>query len=164
MDRDQRVAEPGREDASLLVRSTPPRRCDNEMVTNILAVGEAAHALPPLPAWSMVVFAAAGLWWLGFFVGAVCARTLRTQRRLYWLGYGGAAVLCGVAMLPRGWEFSVWAVGLVAMASAGWAYARTGYLKVGGRLFTVSAADRQRDERECRERDRSEAAAQAITR
>lgn len=134
------------------MHSTAVQHWDNDVVIDVLAAGEAAQTLPPLPAWSVTLFVAAGLWWFGFLVGAVCARALRTQRRLYWMGYGGVAVLCGAAMLPRGWGFSVWALGLVGMASVGWAFARTGYLKIGGRLFTLSAADRRRDEKESGER------------
>lgn len=130
---------------------------------DVLAAGGASHTLPPLPAWSTVVFAAAGLWWFGCLVGAICGRTLRIQRRLYWTGYGGVAALCAVAISPRGWELSVWTVALVALASTGHAFARTGYLKIGGRLLTLSAADRRRDEQESKERDHSENAPQATT-
>lgn len=129
----------------------------------VLATGGAAHTLPPLPAWSTVVFAAAGLWWFGCLVGAIYGRTLRIQRRLYWTGYGGGGALCAVAILPRGWELSVWTVALVALASTGHAFARTGYLKIGGRLLTLSAADRRRDDQESKERDGSENAPQATT-
>ena len=137
---------------------------DNGLVMDVLSAGEAARTLPPLPAWSTVVFAAAGLWWFGCLVGAICGRTLRVQRRLYWTGYGGVAALCAVAMFPRGWELSVWAVALVAVASVGDAFVRTGYLKIGGRLFTLSASARRRDEQESSERDRSEDAPLASTR
>jgi len=136
---------------------------DNGVVMDVLAAGEAARTLPPLPAWSTVVFAAAGLWWFGCLVGAIRGRTLRIQRRFYWTGYGGVAALCGVAMSPRGWELSVWTVAVVIIGCALWAL-RTGYLKIGGRLLTVSAVARRRDERESRERDNGEAAQQATTR
>lgn len=116
-------------------------------MVEVLVAGE-AHVLPPLPAWSLSLFAVAGVWWVGCFVGAVVARRLQTQRRLYWTGYGGAAALCGAALYPRGWEFSVWAVAVIGLSSTIWAFTRTGYLKVGGRLFTLSAADRRRDEQE----------------
>lgn len=130
---------------------------------DVLAASEASNTLPPMPTWSTALLVAAGLWWFGCLVGALCFRTLRIQRRFYWTGYGGVAALCGVAMFPRGWELSVWAVALVALASVGDAFVRTGYLKVGGRLFTMSAAARLRDEQESKERDRSEDAPQATT-
>ena len=147
-----------------MVHPTANQRCDNEVVMDVLVAGEAAKMLPHLPTWSTALLAAAGLWWFGCLVGAICGRTLRVQRRLYWTGYGGVAALCAVAISPRGWELSVWTVALVALASTGHAFARTGYLKIGGRLFTLSAAARRRDEQESSERDRSEAAQQATTR
>lgn len=134
------------------------------MVIDVLTVGGAAHTLRPLPAWTVALVVAAGLWWLGIFVGDVCARALRTPRRLSWIGHGGVAVLCGAAMLPRGRELRVWAVALVALGSGGRACAHTGYLKMGGRPCTVSAADRRRDEQEGGERRSDDAAPQPITR
>jgi len=65
-----------------------------------------------------------------------------------------------VAMFPRGWELSVWTVAVVIIGCALWAL-RAGYLKIGGRLFTVSADARRRDEQESEERERGETAPQA---
>ena len=148
---------------SFLVHPTAIQRWDNEVVMDVLTAGEASNMLPPMPTWSTALLVAAGLWWFGCLVGALCFRTLRIQRRFYWTGYGGVAALCAVAMFPRGWELSVWAVALVALASVGEAFVRTGYLKVGGRLFTMSADARRRDEQESEERERGATATQATT-
>ena len=117
-------------------------------MTHAPAATAAAQTLPNYPAWSLALFVATGLWWLGFFIAVMGTREARAERRLYWTGYGGVALLCGGAMLARGWQISAWTVGLVVGYTVAYAILRTDYLRIGGRPFTLSAAAHRRDERE----------------
>lgn len=59
------------------------------------------------------------------------------QRRIYWLGWFSSALCFALAVLPRGWHGSL-AVGFLALfAAAIYAYLRTPFLKIGGRVYAV---------------------------
>lgn len=113
-------------------------------MVNVLAVGEG----PAIPGWSATLFALAAAWWLGFFIAAVRTKELRVERRRYWLGYGGVAVLTGLGLCFQGWQAGVTATGFVMLYTTLYAALKTPYLKVGDRLITASASDRRRDEQD----------------
>ncbi|TQR87070.1 hypothetical protein D8S82_08410 [Mycobacterium hodleri] len=105
----------------------------------------AAGMAQPGPPWSTALLALAGLWWLGFFVASFRTKELRVERRLYWLGHGGAAVL---ALSHRGWQAVLGGTGLVVFITLLYAVLNTPYLKIGDRLISASDSDRRRDERD----------------
>ena len=127
-----------------LVLHLAVHRGENEDVLHVLAAG----AAQPAPAWSTALLALAGLWWLGFFIASIWTKELRVERRLYWLGHGGAAVLVGLALSHRGWQAVLGGTGLVVFITLLYAVLRTPYLKIGDRLITASDSDRRRDERD----------------
>lgn len=108
----------------------------------------AAGTAQPAPEWSTTLLALAGLWWLGFFVASFRTKELRVERRLYWLGHGGAAVLVGLALSHRGWQAVLGGTGLVVFITTLHAVLNTPYLKIGDRLISASDSDRRRDERD----------------
>jgi hypothetical protein len=120
------------------------RRGENGDVPHVLAAG----AAQPAPAWSTALLTLAGLWWLGFFIASFRTKELRVERRLYWFGHGGAAVLVGLAMSHRGWQAVLGGTGLVVFITTLYAVFNTAYLKIGDRLITASDSDRLRDERD----------------
>ncbi|KAA0093552.1 hypothetical protein CIW49_26145 [Mycolicibacterium sp. P1-18] len=115
---------------------------------NVLAAG-AVRSVPMIPAWSATLFVLAALWWLGFFIAAIRTKELRVERRLYWLGYGGVAVLAGLGLCFRGWQTGAGGAGFVVAYTVLYAALKTPYLKIGNRLITASDSDRRRDERDC---------------
>jgi hypothetical protein len=127
-----------------LVLHLAARPGENGDVSHVLAAG----AAQPAPAWSTALLALAGLWWLGFFIASFRTKELRVERRLYWFGHGGAAVLAGLALSHRGWHAVLGGMGLVVFVTLLYAVLRTPYLKIGGRLISASDSDRRRDERD----------------
>jgi Ca2+/Na+ antiporter len=72
-------------------------------------------------------------------VASVVVHDGELQRRIYWLGWLIAALCFALAVLPRGWPGSV-AIGLLALfAAVVYAYLRTPFLKIGGRVYAVSS-------------------------
>lgn len=129
---------------SRLVRHQAVHRGENGGVSHVLAAG----ATQPAPEWSTALLALAGLWWLGFFVATFQTKELRVERRQYWFGHGGAAVLVGLSLSHRGWQAVLGGTGLVVFVTLLYAVLNTPYLKIGDRLITASDSDRRRDERD----------------
>ncbi len=74
-------------------------------------------------------------------VASVVVRDQALQRRIYWLGWLIAALCFALAVLPRGWPGSL-AIGLLALfAAVVYAYLRTPFLKIGGRVYAVSGIE-----------------------
>ena len=92
------------------------------------------------------------LWATGLLVAGICVGLVaavasvvvddrEVQRRIYWLGWLSAALCFALAVLPRGWPGSV-GIGLLALfAATVYAYLRTPYLKVGGRVYAISGTE-----------------------
>jgi len=123
-------------------------RGENQGVLNVLATTNAARTAPEIPSWSAALFVLAGLWWLGFFIAAIRTKELRVERRRYWLGYGGVAVLAGLGLCFQGWQTGLYTAGFVMVYTVMYAALKTPYLKIGDRLITASESDRRRDERD----------------
>lgn len=71
-------------------------------------------------------------------IASVAVHDHELQRRTYWLGWLGAAVCFALAVLPRGWPGS-FGIGLLALfAAMVYAYLRTPFLKIGGRVYAIS--------------------------
>ncbi|AHC24853.1 MULTISPECIES: hypothetical protein [Mycobacteriaceae] len=70
---------------------------------------------------------------------------VRIERRIYWLSWlvGGAVMMVGL-LLQRGWSSAVVAYAVMVVGVT-FAYFRTSYLKVGGRIFSFWIARTQPD-------------------
>ena len=76
-------------------------------------------------------------------VGSVTAKDPELERRIYWLGWLIAALCFALAVLPRGWPGSV-GIGLLALfAAVLYAYLRTQYLRIGGRIYSIVSIDEE---------------------
>lgn len=88
-------------------------------------------------------------WAKGLLIAGICVGLIaltasafvqdaKLQRRSYWLGWLFAAVCFALAVLPRGWPGSV-AIGILALfAAVLYAYFRTPFLKIRGRVYTIA--------------------------
>jgi hypothetical protein len=78
-------------------------------------------------------------------VASVFVRDRRLDRRIYWLGWLIATSCISFAVLPRGWQASL-AIGLLGVfAAVVYAYLRTPFLKIGGRIYALSITDSRPD-------------------
>jgi hypothetical protein len=67
------------------------------------------------------------------------------QRRAYWLSWllGGSLVVVSVA--HRGLDWALMPAGMTAFFSVYWAFMKTSYLKIGGRIFALTLDNRAPD-------------------
>ena len=89
------------------------------------------------PVWSTVALVAAGLVFVATIVGLFLVKDNRTERRLFWSGTFVMLMFATIAVLPRGTGTAVAlfvAGGLVLVL---YAYLRTDYLKIGGKVYNV---------------------------
>jgi hypothetical protein len=105
---------------------------------------------------SQPVPAGTSIWANALLIAGVCAGLVaavasvfvsdrRRDRRIYWLGWLIATSCISFAVLPRGWQASL-AIGLLgAFAAVVYAYLRTPFLKIGGRIYALSITDSRPD-------------------
>lgn len=78
-------------------------------------------------------------------VASIFVRDRRLDRNIYWLGWLIATSCISFAVLPRGWQASL-AIGLLGVfAAVVYAYLRTPFLKIGGRIYALSITDSRPD-------------------
>jgi hypothetical protein len=78
-------------------------------------------------------------------LASVFVRDRRLDRRIYWVGWLIATPCISFGVLSRGWRASL-AIGLLCVfAAVLYAYFRTPFLKVGGRIYAFSIANSQPD-------------------
>lgn len=78
-------------------------------------------------------------------MASVFVRDRRLDRKIYWLGWLIATSCISFAVLPRGWQASL-AIGLLGVfAAVLYAYLRTPFLKIGGRIYALSINDSRPD-------------------
>src|ERR1700758_2337782 len=78
-------------------------------------------------------------------VASIFVRDRRLDRSIYWLGWLTATSCISFAVLPRGWQASL-ALGLLGVfAAVVYAYLRTPFLKIGGRIYALSITDSRPD-------------------
>jgi hypothetical protein len=99
-----------------------------------------------------------GLWAHALLIAGVCIGIAgavassvfddrRLERRIYWLGWLVAGLCFSLAVLQRGWRVTL-ALGLMCVCIAVfYAYMRTPYLKIRGRIYALSFDDSQPDPR-----------------
>ncbi|WP_141681968.1 hypothetical protein [Mycobacterium malmoense] len=93
------------------------------------------------PLWATALLVAGICVGLVAAVASVVVDDRDVQRRIYWLGWLGAALCFAVAVLPRGWPGSL-GIGLLALfAAMVYAYLRTPFLKIGGRVYAISRTE-----------------------
>lgn len=81
----------------------------------------------------------AGLCSLGF-IG-----TVQRQRRVYWASWLFGALLMACAFIERGWRMVGLVLAVCSVAAVCYAYFRTSYLKLGGRIYSFWIARTQPD-------------------
>jgi hypothetical protein len=78
-------------------------------------------------------------------VASVFISDRKLDRRIYWLGWVIATSCISLAVLPRGWPASL-AIGLLGVfAAVVYAYLRTPFLKIRGRIYALSINDSRPD-------------------
>ena len=124
----------------------------------LLAGYSTSDAMPLMVAHgaSQSVPAGTSIWTHALLIAGVCAglvaavasvfvRDRRLDRRIYWLGWLIATSCISFAVLPRGWQASL-AIGLLGVfAAVVYAYLRTPFLKIGGRIYALSITDSRPD-------------------
>lgn len=90
-----------------------------------------------LPLWSVALLACAVVLWVACLVLSVRSKTATTERRFYWVGYFGAGGLAVAALSFRGWDTVVWLIPIVVIIPVFYAFVRTPYLVVGGRVISL---------------------------
>lgn len=83
--------------------------------------------------------ALAGLCTLGFIPD------VRWQRRVYWASWLFGAALMAYAFIERGWQMVGVVLAVCLAAAVCYAYFRTSYLKIGGRIYSFWIARTQPD-------------------
>lgn len=74
-------------------------------------------------------------------VASAIVQDRKLQRWIYWLGWMIAALCFALAVLPRGWPGSL-GIGLSALfAAVVYAYLRTPFLKINGRVYAISSIE-----------------------
>lgn len=63
---------------------------------------------------------------------------VRIERRIYWAAWLFATTLMACAFIDRGWHIFLAIVGVGLAAALTFAYFRTSYLKVGGRIYAYA--------------------------
>ncbi|ABK76050.1 hypothetical protein [Mycolicibacterium smegmatis] len=89
------------------------------------------------PVWSIVLLACAVVLWASCLVISVRSGSATTERRFYWIGYFGAGGLAIVGLSFRGWDTVVWLIPIVVIIPVFYAFVRTPYLVVGGRVISL---------------------------
>lgn len=95
-------------------------------------------------------------WAYGLFIAGVCAGLggavassliddRKLGRRIYWLGWLVNTLCFSLAALQRGWQPSLGFGLLCVFVAVFYAYMRTPYLKIGGRIYALSLNDSQPD-------------------
>lgn len=103
------------------------------------------HAPLNLPAWANALFIAGFCAGLGGSVASALIDDRRLARRIYWLGWLVNTLCFSVGALQQGWQPSLGFGLLCVFVAVFYAYMRTPYLKIGGRIYALSAADSQPD-------------------
>jgi hypothetical protein len=89
------------------------------------------------PIWSTVALAAAALVFVAMTVGLLLVKDNGIERRLFWSGFFVTLVLAAIAVLHRGLATSVAVFVAGAFVIALYAYLRTDYLRIGGKVYNV---------------------------
>ncbi len=105
------------------------------------AYGSGSSVSSSSPLWATALLVAGICLGLFAAVASVVVDDRDVQRRIYWLGWLSAALCFALAVLPRGWPGS-FGIGLLALfAAIVYAYLRTPYLKIGGRIYAISRTE-----------------------
>ncbi|WP_396908178.1 hypothetical protein [Mycolicibacterium sp.] len=92
-----------------------------------------------MPSTSVVLLAAAVVVWLIGFIVVIWTKSATVERRAYWTGYLGVAVLAALAFLFNGWFMSMLISTMVAVTALSHAYFRTNYLVIGGKVISATS-------------------------
>ena len=103
------------------------------------------HTPLNLPAWANALFIAGFCAGLGGAVASALIDDRGLARRIYWLGWLVNALCFSAGALPRGWQPSLGFGLLCVFVAVFYAYMRTPYLKIGGRIYALSRLDSQPD-------------------
>jgi hypothetical protein len=87
--------------------------------------------------WSTVALTAAGLVFAGTCAGLFLVNDNTAERRLFWSGLFVMLVLGAIAVLHRGADTSVAVFVAGVLVLVLYAYLRTDYLKIGGKVYNV---------------------------
>jgi len=102
----------------------------------VISAAQWAAVHPPV--WSKALLYSGFAVWVIGGIALVRAKDLGAQRRAYWIGFLGGGALAAIALAFRGWAATAGAAALVAFTAVGYAYFFTSYLKLGGRVLTLS--------------------------
>lgn len=77
---------------------------------------------------------------------AMSARDKTAERRGFWVTWALAGTVMSLSGLQSGWGLVALMAGVIACGVVFWAYFRTDYLKIGGRIYAFRLQDSQPDE------------------
>jgi hypothetical protein len=89
------------------------------------------------PIWSTAALIAAGVVLLAMTVGLFLVKDTEKERRVYWSGLVVGAVLVAIAVLHRGCGAAIATFLAVMFIAVLYAYLRSDYLKIGGKVYNV---------------------------
>ncbi|MCV7230241.1 hypothetical protein [Mycolicibacterium komossense] len=109
-------------------------------------MAESTHtALQP---WQTAAFVAAIICVIVGCIPAFVKLDIPSARRIYWVGWLGAAAFGATAASSRGWSASIAVVVMFALPATLRAYFATPYIKIGGRVIAHSITDTLAEESE----------------
>ncbi|BBY63271.1 hypothetical protein [Mycolicibacterium helvum] len=98
-----------------------------------------------LPTWSVVLLGFGSAMMLGGLVAVVVARQPKWERRFYWVTWLIGGAVGSASLIPRGLGLAIATYLVLALVAVVWAFFRTNYIKLGGRIIAATPSDRQPD-------------------
>jgi hypothetical protein len=98
-----------------------------------------------VPMWSTALFFVGIAIMVVACVALFIVRDPRLERWVYWLCWIVGGAVTSLSLLVRGYGTAIAAYCALLVGAVIWAFFRTNYLKIGGRIYAVSRDDRRPD-------------------